>query len=134
MGSTNLDGHWDLLAGRVREDFAGIFEGNTFALPDAAIWVRALEVLESSLDISVSVGRLLVEDLITASGLETLAGHTGSRAGDGAVSSNRRGEASNGNCGGVRLHVCLLIVGLEGREVVNEGKEGLASCKECENE
>lgn len=117
VGSADLDLHGDDLAGGVLEDLTGVLEGDTLALPHAAVGVRTLEVLESALDVAVEVGALLVVDLVTAGSLEALAGHTGSGGGDEAVGGDGGGEASKGNGGGVGLHFeSWLVDWLEGLE------------------
>jgi hypothetical protein len=126
--SANLNLHGNLLAGSVVEDLTGIFEGNTLALPDAAVWVGALEVLHGALDIAKLVRRLLVKDLITAGGLETRAGLTGSRRLNEAVGGNGRGKASQGNGGRERLHSdCCSLVCVWERKVPSECNGSLAS-------
>jgi hypothetical protein len=102
--SADLDLHGDLLASGVAEDLTGIIEGNTLTLPDAAVWVGALKVLDGTLNIAVLVGALGVEDLVTAGSLEAGAGLTRSGAGDEAVCGNGGDEASSGDDGRVGLH------------------------------
>lgn len=113
VGSADLDGHGNDLAGGVREDLAGILERNTLAVPHAAVRVATLEVLERTLDVSIAVRVLLVENLVTAGGLETITGQTGLGAADETVSGNSGDEASDGNGGRVGLHcdcsLCLRI-------------------------
>jgi hypothetical protein len=102
--STDLNLHGDLLASGVAEDLTGILERNTLALPDTAVWVRALEVLDGTLNIAVLIRILRVEDLVTAGSLEAGAGLTRSGAGDEAVGGNGGDEASSGDDGRVGLH------------------------------
>lgn len=102
--SADLDSHGNDLTSGVGKDLAGVRERHTLALPHAAVRVRALKVLESALNIAIVIRRLLVVDLLTASGLETIARSTGSGRGDEAVSGNGGNEASEGNGSGVGLH------------------------------
>lgn len=88
VGRTNGDGHGYLLAGRVGVDLGVIGERNTLALPDTAIRVAALKVLDRALDVAVHVGVLSVEDLVTACFLEAVAGLSGSWGDNVTVSSN----------------------------------------------
>ena len=104
MGSTDLDLHGNDLASSVGEDLTSIGEWDTLALPHAAVGVFTLKVLESTLDVAVMVGALLVVDLVTAGSLEAITGETGSRGGDEAVSGDGGSEASEGNSSGVGLH------------------------------
>ena len=77
--SADFNLHGDDLAGGVGEDLAGVGEGDALALPNLAVGVVALQVLDRTLDIAVLVGVLGVVDLVTAGGLEAVTGHTGSR-------------------------------------------------------
>lgn len=113
--SADLDLHRDDLTSRVGEDLTSIGEWDTLALPHAAVGVVTLKVLESTLDIAVVVGALLVVDLVTAGSLEAVTGETGRGRADEAVSGDGGSEASEGNGGGVGLHLdCWLVVGLQG--------------------
>lgn len=105
VGSADLDLHGDLLASSVGEDLAGIGEWDTLALPHAAVGVVTLEVLESTLDVAEVVGALLVVDLVTAGSLEAITGETGRGRRDVTVGGDGGDEASEGNGGGVGLHV-----------------------------
>lgn len=90
MGRTDLNSHGNDLTGGVGEDLTGVRERNTLALPHAAVRVGAVEVLQSALDISVVIGRLLVVNLVTAGGLETITGQTGLGRADIAVGGDSR--------------------------------------------
>lgn len=113
--SADLDRHRNDLASGIAEDLTGIRERHTLAVPHAAVGVRALQVLESTLDVAIMVRVLLVEDLVTASGLETITGETGLGRADEAVGGNGRDEASEGSDGGVGFHCCGLL-GLRRKE------------------
>jgi len=52
VGSADLNLYGYLLARSVAEDLAGIRKRNTLALPDAAVGVGALEVLDGALDVA----------------------------------------------------------------------------------
>lgn len=97
MRGANLDFHGDLLAGGEAVDFSGVGEGNAFAVPHTAVGMRALEVLESTLDVTVVVGVLLVEDLVSTGGFEAIAWKTRGGAGYEAVSGDRGGQARKGD-------------------------------------
>jgi hypothetical protein len=120
VGRANFDFHRNLLARSVVENLASVLKGNTLALPDAAVRVGALQVLHRALNVAKLIGRLLVEDLVTASGLEALAGLTRSRRLDEAVGGNRRSKASKGNGGGKRLHLEFVVWFVLGSERCGE--------------
>ena len=111
---TDLNLHGDDLAGGVLEDLTSVGEWDTLALPHAAVRVVTLEVLESTLDVTVVVGALLVVDLVTAGSLEAITRKTGRGGGDETVGGDGGGEASKGNGGGVGLHFDGWVVGLKG--------------------
>lgn len=104
VGRADFDLHGDDLTSGVLEDLTSVGEGNTLALPHAAVRVVTLEVLESTLNVSVVVRGLGVVDLVTTGSLEAIAGHTGSRLADEAVGCDGRGKAGNGSGDGVGLH------------------------------
>jgi hypothetical protein len=104
MGSADLNLDRNLLARSVAEDLAGVRKGNTLALPDAAVGVRALEVLNGTLDVTVLVGVLGVEDLITTSSLQAGTWLTRNGALDEAVGGDGGDEASKGDGSSVGLH------------------------------
>ena len=99
----DVDCHGNHLTSRVGEDLAGIGEWNALALPDAAVGMATLKVLDGALHIAVMVRVLVVEDLVSAVGFETVAGQTWLRAGNVAVSSDRGDEARKSD-GRVGLH------------------------------
>jgi hypothetical protein len=109
VGCANFNLHGNLLARSVVENLASVLKGNTLTLPDAAVWVGALQVLHGALNVAKLVGRLLVEDLVTAGGLKTRAGLTRNRRLDEAVGGNRRGKAGKGNGGRERLHFEFVV-------------------------
>lgn len=104
VGSTDLNLHVDLLARGVGLDLGMIGEWDALALPDAAVRVAALKVLDGALDIAVAVRVLSVVDTVTAGSLEASAGLTGRWADDEAVASDRGGEACDNSSDGERLH------------------------------
>lgn len=120
---TNGDVHLYHLAGGVGVDLGVIGERNTLALPDTAIRAAALKVLDRALDVAVHVGILSVEDLVTASLLQTIAGFSRSRVNDVTVSSNGRGEACNGSGDNVGLHCNGLVVIRQERYVMYRESE-----------
>ena len=114
VGGTDLNLHRNDLTRGVLVDLAGVSERDTLALPHAALGVRALKVLESTLDVAVAVGVLLVVDLVTAGGPEAVTGETGGGGGDEAVGGDGGGEASEGDGGGVGLHFDGWLLGWKG--------------------
>jgi hypothetical protein len=109
MRSADFDRHRDCLAGSVVEDLTSVREGNTLALPHAAVGMGTLKILKRTLNISVVVRELVIKDLVTAGSLEAISWHAGCRAGDVAMGGNGGNEASNGSYGEVGLHIeCVL--------------------------
>jgi len=106
----NLHLHVNLLASSVLEDLAAVGEGDTLALPNLAVRVATLEVLDGTLNVAVLVRALGVENLVTAGGFEALTRLTRTGAGDVAVGGDGGGEASNGGGNSERLH-CEVVVG-----------------------
>lgn len=101
---TDVDLHLDLLARLILLNLAVVGERNALALPQAAVWVRALQVLSSTLDVAVVVGKLVVVDLVATGSLETQTGHADIGRSDIAVGGNGRGKACNSDSDGVSLH------------------------------
>ena len=101
MRCSNIDLHVDDLASTVGKYFASIRKGDTLTLPHVAVGVITLKILKRALNIAVTIGKLIVEDLFTASSLEPFSGHTWSRRVDESVSSNGGDKANND---GVRFH------------------------------
>ena len=126
MRGADLHFHRNFLAGTEVVDITRVRKGNTLALPDFAVRVGALQILNGSLNIAVVVGELRVVDLIAANGFEAITRHTRRRFDDETVSSHGRDKARKRDGGGVRLHVDWRFSCVGVREIANEWDKSLA--------
>lgn len=101
----DIDSHGDDLAGSVGVHLGVVGKWYTLALPDLAVGLGALHVLNGTLDIAEVIGVLVVEDLLSTSSCEARTRKTRLRASDIAVGSDGGDEARKCDSR-VRFHSC----------------------------